>query len=381
MSAPTSPGRRLRVAAATRRRALFPEQPGRARRAWRAHPRLSLAVKAATAAAIAWLLVQPFGGFARSYPYYAPLGAVVAVSTTVASSLRASVQAAVAIALGATTALVARPLPVPEVAALALAVAVGTVIAGWRRLGDLGSWVPVSALFVLIVGRTDPADYVLAYLGLTTLGAVVGVLINALFPSLPLTPTGLALRRLRLELAGQLGEIADGLRLPDPPTPQEWASRRHALQPHIDRMRSLVIETSEARRANWRARRWQDAADRQYAVAKVLEDLTAVTNQIVALVTERERADTEEPALGSSLRPLAAEAFADTARMLEVFDDGEEFEDASRRTSTALEELRGAISSAWHEAGEDRYTAAAIVTALERVTTSLESARPDAGAD
>lgn len=343
------------------------------RHAWRTHPRLALAVKTATAAAIAWLLVQPIGGFARAYPYYAPLGAVAAVSTTVANSLRASVQAAAAIAIGASTAMVARALPIPEVAAVAVAVAVGTLAAGWPRLGALGGWVPVSALFVLIVGRTHPGHYVLAYLGLTTLGAVVGVIVNALFPSLPLTPTGLALRRLRLELAGQLDEIADGLREPDPPTPEEWARRRRALRPHIDRVRALVTETSEARRANWRAGRWRESTDRQYAVATVLEDLTSVTSQIVALVTERERADTDEPALGTSLRPLTAEALSATAWMLQAFDDEDVFPQAAGRTSRALEELRTATSSAWREAGEDRYTAAAIVTALERVTAGLEA--------
>lgn len=379
MTTPTSSSRRrLPSGARQATRLLAPEQAGPLRRTWRTYPRLSVALKAATAAAIAWLLVKPFGGFADSYPYYAPLGAVVAVSTTVASSLRASRQAALAIAIGAGTAVAARALPLPEVAALALAVGVGTVAAGWPMLGGLGSWVPISALFVLIVGQRDPARYVLAYLGLTTLGAVVGVVVNAVFPSLPLTPTGLALRRLRVAVAEQLDEIASGLREPDPPTPEEWATHCRALTPYIDRVRTLVAETAEARRANWRARRWRQSADRQYAVATVLEDLTAVTNQIVALVTERERADTEEPALGTSLRPLAADAFSGTARMLEVFDDDEAFDVASRHTSESLDALRAATSSAWHEAGEDRYTAAAIVTGLERVTSGLEAGRPRA---
>ncbi len=382
MSAPTSSGRQpLPDLGRTLRHLPVPEPVGRLRRAWRLHPRLAIAVKAAAAAAVAWALVKPLGGFVDQYPYYAPLGAVVAVSTTVARSLRALVQAALAIALGAGVALGAKALALPEVAALAVAVAAGTVAAGWRRLGTLGSWVPISALFVLIVGRRDPEHYVLAYLGLTTLGALIGLVVNAAFPSLPLTPTASALRSVRLELAEQLEEIADGLRHPDPPTAEEWTARRHALSPQVDSMRTLVAESAEARRGNWRARRWQQSADRQYAVATVLEDLSSLTRQIVALVTERERADTDEPALGTSLRPLAADAFAGTAQMLEVFDDAEAFDDASRRTTTALEALRSATSNAWHQSGEDRYTAAAIVTGLERVTSGLEAgrARPSDG--
>jgi hypothetical protein len=41
------------------------------------------------AAAVAWLVVLPFVGVADDYAYYAPLGAVIAVSATVARSWRA----------------------------------------------------------------------------------------------------------------------------------------------------------------------------------------------------------------------------------------------------------------------------------------------------
>ncbi len=66
---------------------------------WRAFSAQSL--KAAVAAGLAWVLVLPLGGVADAYPYYAPLGAVIAVSSTVAGSLRSSLQAVVSIAIGA----------------------------------------------------------------------------------------------------------------------------------------------------------------------------------------------------------------------------------------------------------------------------------------
>ena len=47
-----------------------------------ARPRTLLALKAAVAAGLAWLVVLPFSGVADDYPYYAPLGAVVATSTS-----------------------------------------------------------------------------------------------------------------------------------------------------------------------------------------------------------------------------------------------------------------------------------------------------------
>jgi uncharacterized membrane protein YgaE (UPF0421/DUF939 family) len=341
---------------------------------WAAHPRIALALKAATAAAIAWLLIQPVGGIV-DYTYYAPFGAVVAVSSTVARSMRSTAQAAAAIAIGAATALTVRELPMPEVASLALVVAAGTGVAGWRRLGEMGSWVPVSALFILILGDRDPSRYVIAYLGLTTLGGLVGIAVNVAFPSLPLTPTRLALLRLRAELAEQLDEVACGLRQPDPPTRSEWRKRRHVLRPHIDRVRELVAETAEASRVNWRARRWRSDADRQHALAVALEDLTAVTNQVVNLVAERERAEQSELALGPSLRPLTAAALSATATLLEDLDEPNRVQAALEQTCAAVDDLRRATSSAWHEAGEDRYTAAALVTALERALRSLQSLR------
>jgi uncharacterized membrane protein YgaE (UPF0421/DUF939 family) len=341
---------------------------------WAAHPRVTLALKAATAAALAWLLILPLGGVFDNYSYYGPFGAVVAVSSTVARSLRSTAQAAGAIALGAATALVARELPVHEVVALALVVATGTGIAGWRRLGPLGSWVPVSALFILILGERDPSSYVLAYLGLTTIGGVVGIAVNVAFPSLPLTPTRLALRRLRAELAEQLQDVAEGLEQPDTPTFDEWRRRRRALRPHIDRMRELVAETAEARRVNWRARRWRPEADRQHAVAVVLEDLTGLTNQVVKLVGERERAEQSEPALGPALRPLTAAALTATADLVDCLDDPQQRDAAFEHTTAAVDDLRHATSAAWHEQGEDRYTAATLVTALERVVSNLRDA-------
>ena len=63
---------------------------------------MGLAVKAALAAALAWHVagLLPLAP-AEQYPYYAPLGAVIATSTTLSGSVRGSVQSVAAIALGA----------------------------------------------------------------------------------------------------------------------------------------------------------------------------------------------------------------------------------------------------------------------------------------
>ena len=66
---------------------------------WR-HPHLQLATKTAVGAGIAWLLVRPFDGFVSEYPYYVPLGVVVAMSTSVVGSVRSAAQSVAAICSG-----------------------------------------------------------------------------------------------------------------------------------------------------------------------------------------------------------------------------------------------------------------------------------------
>src|SRR4051812_41745247 len=100
----------------------------RARSSARAHPDFFLALKAALAASLAWLLVQPVGGFVAEYPYYAPLGALAVASTSVVVSLRSSVEVVVAILLGSAIALAAQLLPLAEPLALGLAIVVASLV-------------------------------------------------------------------------------------------------------------------------------------------------------------------------------------------------------------------------------------------------------------
>src|SRR5690625_37272 len=78
------------------------------REQWRRHPRMALAIRAAVAAAVAWVVVSVLPGeLADDYPYYAPFGAVIATTFTLAGSVRESLQSVGAIAVNAA----APPLP------------------------------------------------------------------------------------------------------------------------------------------------------------------------------------------------------------------------------------------------------------------------------
>jgi uncharacterized membrane protein YgaE (UPF0421/DUF939 family) len=329
------------------------------------------AAKAALAATIAWLVVLPMGGAADDYPYYAPLGAVIAVSSTVAGSVRGSVQGVVSILFGAALALVALPIVPVEVLGLAVVVAVGTWISGWHKLGQMSGWVPISAMFILIIGRTDPMSYVIGYLGLTSLGAVIGVGVNTVFPPLPLSGSGHALSRTTETLIDQLHDLADGLRQPQPPTDEEWSDRQHVVQPVSEEMRHLVAHMSEARRANWRAKRWQDRLDRQYQRALALEQLAFLVEDITTMLVDQENSARDDVALGPELRPPTADVLDAMASALDTVEGHVADVDCLREVDKLVQRLADEIRRQRHQGGDDRFTAGSVVTAVRRAIASL----------
>ena len=204
MTAPRRPTRQPRV--------LIPRgatQLARWRQKWHDHPRGALALRAALAAAIAWAVAGVLPGPAADFPYYAPFGAVVATTFTLAGSVKESVQAVAAIAVGGFIGWLVDLIPISSGPLAVAAVVVPAVAAaGWRRLGDMGGWVPTAALFTLIVGHGE-ASYVGAYAGLTLVGALIGIAINAAFPPLPLAPAQRAIGIVRTGLSSELSDLAD----------------------------------------------------------------------------------------------------------------------------------------------------------------------------
>jgi uncharacterized membrane protein YccC len=303
------------------------------------HPRTVLAVKAAVAAGAAWLLVQPLGGVADDYPYYAPLGAVVVMSTAVMTSVRTGLQAVAAIALGAGLALAALQVPGPSVVGVMAVVGVGVGLANWKRLGAMGVWIPFAALFILVLGGRDPGYYVLGYAGLTAFGAVVGVAVNLAAPQLPLGRTLQALTVLRDELTRQLRALADDLS-----STEELGTTSDSIgsfvKPRADRLEQLVAEVRESRRVNWRAGRWRHIADRRERQARALETIGYLVQEVGALLIR--------PTGGmlggrSEVGDAIAAALESTAAMLEATDFTAEEESTEEESSESPEEVRRSL--------------------------------------
>jgi uncharacterized membrane protein YgaE (UPF0421/DUF939 family) len=76
--------------------------------------RPQLAIKSALAAAIAWQAGLLLPGAADNHPYYAPLGAVVAMYRTLASSASAAVRSLLGVCLGVGIALAANVIAPPN---------------------------------------------------------------------------------------------------------------------------------------------------------------------------------------------------------------------------------------------------------------------------
>lgn len=234
----------------------FQHVAGLGTRVWRwsrtsgTQPRLLHAGKAAAAAVIAWFVAQHMPGVAAEYPYYAPLGAVVAMQTTVFAGIRSGVQTLVGIALGILIAGFTMWVGDPGFLAIALAVGVGVLVGGFRVLGEGSSWVSTAALFVLLVGGAHAEGYSLGYLVQMAVGVVVGLLVNFLvFPPLHFWDAEHRIDAVNGVLADHLDGLAavleEGKR-----DEKAWDHQQDRLDRAIADVRSRVAIAHESRRLN-----------------------------------------------------------------------------------------------------------------------------------
>lgn len=344
-----------------------------AMRQWRLHPRWGMALRGAVAAGIAWLvgiaMPEPFS----DYPYYAPLGAVVATTSTVARSVRESFQAVGAILVGVVIARAADFLLAPSALSIAIVVALATLAAGWVTLGEMGSWAVTSALFVLIVGNTDKVGYMGAYAGLVVVGALIGILVNLLFPPLPIVATDVVLDRLKNALADQLDHLADGLDRDVAPTHEEWDERRLLLGPVVDRSRRSADHAREAARANRRARRYADATRAQREQSEALSTVSGVVTDMTRLITAWETQDRDDLAFGEPLRPLVRDALRELGEVVRSSAAGRVDEDGLGRLHERTDELRRAVRDARSTSEEDFFVAGATVLSLRRAADAFDA--------
>lgn len=303
-------------------------------------PRLLLAAKTAVAAAVSWWLA-PFLPLAdEQYSYYAPLGALISMSPTIASSARAGVQMLAGLSLGIATGLGGVALDrigVPAVVALAAVVAVGVLAGGARQLGAGRNWVAIAALFVLLLGGGSAQQFSLSYLIDVAFGVVVGLVVNVvLVPPVYFRRAGRRLSELRDDVAERLHAIADGL-ADCTPDADELRRRMRRLSATADAVRAEVREADESRRGNPRARRWAAQRDENRSRLRALERTVFFVRDLADVLELA--GDRGDAALGDRARDELAEAMHRAADLVATPPEAPESRERLARAEDALDRL------------------------------------------
>lgn len=259
--------------------------------------RILLALKTSLAVALAWIAAQHMPGVISDYPYYAPLGALSTMYPTLLGSVRTGLQTLTGVALGLALAAGVLLVGNPTLFSLSLAVGVGVLLSGVRRLGAGAEYVPMAALFALIIGGHDPQSYSTGYLVQMAVGVGIGLVVNVtIFPPLDFRTARLQVDRLQSVVVGYLEDIAGELTEPGTTSERNWARRSRQLSKLTVEVWEAVEESAASARVNPRviligSRRDKDlgyeSLEKLESTVFHLRDLTSVLREIHDLSTGR----------------------------------------------------------------------------------------------
>ncbi|MFF1830035.1 aromatic acid exporter family protein [Paenarthrobacter sp. NPDC058040] len=337
--------------------------------------RLLFAAKTALAAGLAWYLAPLMPGPAAAYPYYAPLGALVSMHPTVAASAKHGLQSLLGLALGIGMAFAVTTVAAPTAFSVALVVGLGVLIGGLPRLGSASEWIPMAALFVLVLGDSNAESFSFAYVLQMAMGVAVGFAVNWLvFPPLHLEGIDPALAGHRGALSRQLKDMARAMEESWPPDHEAWASRSGELSTTASTVRTAVLEAELSTKANPRSRRRARRLPHDLAGLRTMERLTFhvqdITDVLASVIWE-EGADTVLPdgVLGN-----LSEALESVAAVIEQWRNGED-RDLQNRLDKARDRV-AALGDAVNEAAAGQASvnaAASVAMSLRRMITVLSS--------
>jgi len=319
------------------------------RTAWRlksqiTRSRMLQAAKAAVAVGIAWTVAPYLPGVADDYPYYAPLGALVSMYPTLMGSLRNALQTLGSLAVGILLAAAVIVFSEPNVATISLAVGLGALIAATGWFGANREFIPVTALFVLIVGGPNADAYSIGYLEQISLGIVIGLLVNMLiFPALSLDAVDRHLANYRVVLADHLSEIAEALVDSWPPEQDGWASRNDALVGVSRDVRAALRHADDSRKVNPRAITHRRDLSADFEDLAALETVTFHVRDLTDVLAGAVWGTPFEVELRPELRPSLSLALDAVAVMLRDWGSGAmeltSYSDAVDKAAALMTEL------------------------------------------
>jgi len=312
--------------------------------------RLLFAAKTAIAVGIAWMIAPLMPGVTDEYPYYAPFGALISMYPTLMSSARSGLQTLLGLGAGVGLAALVLLTVGPSVWSIAVVVGIGVLISGTGWFGIGREYIPMAALFVLIIGGADAEDYSLGYVTQTAVGVIVGLTVNVLIPPAPLVSEAAArIDAFQQRLAAHLDDIAAAVTEEWPPERNGWMQDAGALAETSRSLRDALSEADESLRGNPRA--WRGRADTSAEHAR-LEVLVEVAHQIRDIsgclsdtINERPCAFPLDPAL---VDPLSRACGAVADLLAEGDGDSAQLRD---RAVDAVDELLRAVHSRSVELG------------------------------
>ncbi|MFZ3452300.1 FUSC family protein [Arthrobacter sp. 7Tela_A1] len=286
------------------------------------YTRVQLAFKAALAVAIAWSVAPLVPGVASQYPYYAPLGALVCMYPTVAGSVRAGLQTLAGLLIGIGLALIALLFGGPTIWTIALIVGLGVLLAGIPRLGAGRDYLPVAALFVLVLGGDDADGYSYGYAVQMGVGVLIGLAVNAVvFPPLHLNGAVDGLAALRLNLARQLREMGTAVGESWPPEHEDWSNRRTELISFSREVREAVQLADSGRQGNLRSRRHQRDLSADFRALRAMERVTLYVEDMTEVLATAIWSTPQETPVSHELADSLERAMLATAEAVETWDD------------------------------------------------------------
>lgn len=217
--------------------------------------RLLLVAKTMLAVGLAWAIAPHMPGVTDEYPYYAPLGALVSMYPTLMGSAKSSLQTLLGLAAGIGLATLIVLTVGPTWWSIPLVVGLGVLVSGTGWFGAGREYVPMAALFVLIIGGQNADDYSLGYLTQMAVGVVVGLVVNLLIAPAPLTAVAASrIEAFRARLSAHLHDIGYAVSESWPPEHELWVDDAASLAETTMSLRTALAEADESRRGNPRAR-------------------------------------------------------------------------------------------------------------------------------
>lgn len=239
------------------------------------HHRLLLALKSALAGALAWWVALHLPGVAAEFPYYAPIGAMAAMYTTVGGSIKQGIETLAGLGLGIAVAFLVTQVAAPNMWTVALVVGIGVLVAGLPRMGAGKDLIPTAALIVMLLGDQDPDGFSLGYFIQMLAGVAVGLIVNAaVFPPLHLTGAVNALAELRSTLSLQLADMSTAILESWPPKHTEWSERGEGLSQLSRQVHEAVVLAQVSQRGNFRRKINRRNVNADVELLKALERTT-----------------------------------------------------------------------------------------------------------